>query len=73
MEKVHIYTNKSLKIIILMNIYTSINMPLNKGTNKISELQTTYTPDGIDRNILLNGFKALKLTTRKHQRALLWL
>jgi hypothetical protein len=34
----------------------------NKGTNKISELQTSCTPDGVDSNSILSGFKALKLT-----------
>ena len=34
----------------------------NKGTDKISELQTSYTPDGVDCNSVLSGFKALKLT-----------
>ncbi|GHT61442.1 IS4 family transposase ISDha5 [Bacteroidia bacterium] len=34
----------------------------NKGINKISELQTSYTPNGVDCNSVLSGFKALKLT-----------
>jgi predicted nucleic acid-binding Zn finger protein len=34
----------------------------NKGNIKISELQTSYTPDGVDSNSVLSGFKALKLT-----------
>ncbi|GHU64806.1 IS4 family transposase ISDha5 [Bacteroidia bacterium] len=32
-----------------------------KGNIKISELQTSYTPDGVDSNSVLSGFKALKL------------
>jgi hypothetical protein len=34
----------------------------NKGIKKISELQTQYTPDGVDYSTVLSGFKALKLT-----------
>jgi hypothetical protein len=34
----------------------------NKGTNKISELQASYTPHWVNCNNILSGFKALKLT-----------
>jgi predicted nucleic acid-binding Zn finger protein len=34
----------------------------NKGTDKISELQTSYAPAGVDCKSVLSGFKALKLT-----------
>jgi hypothetical protein len=34
----------------------------NKSNIKISELQTSYTPDGVDSHIVLSSIKALKLT-----------
>jgi predicted nucleic acid-binding Zn finger protein len=49
-------------MINLAKISKSINMLRNKGTNKISELQSSYTPAGVDCNSVLSGFKALKLT-----------
>ncbi|MDR1881906.1 MAG: transposase [Prevotella sp.] len=49
-------------MIILAKISTSINMLRNKDRNKISELQTSYAPDGVDGHSILSSFKALKLT-----------